>query len=79
VPGTNRPSSKFAGCEEDVMEIAMVDAEVAEEFAFDWKGLPQERQKRLVTGISVEHWEQVGMPDYDPCSLALTASNKLRQ
>ena len=45
------------------MGIAMVDAEVAEEFAFDWKGLPQERQKRLVTGISVEHWEQVGMPE----------------
>jgi hypothetical protein len=43
--------------------MAMVAAEVAEEFAFDVKGLPQERQKRLATGISVEHWEHVGMPD----------------
>ena len=61
------------------MGIAMVDAEVAEEFALHWKGLPQERQKRLVTGISVEHWEHVGISDYDPCSLAITVSNNLRQ
>jgi len=61
------------------MEIAMVDADVAEDFAFEFTGLPQERQKRLVLGISVEHWEHVCMWDYDPCSLALTASNSLRQ
>ena len=56
--------------------MAMVDAEVAE---FDLTALPQERQKRLVLGISVEHWEHVVMPDYDPCSLAFTASTSLRQ
>ena len=43
------------------MEMAMVDADVAE---FDLTALPQERQKRLVLGISVEHWEHVVMPDY---------------
>jgi hypothetical protein len=43
--------------------MAMVDADVADEFAFDWKGLPQDRQKRLAAGISVEHWEHVDMPD----------------
>ncbi len=58
------------------MDIALVDADVAE---FDLTALPQERQKRLVLGISVEHWEHVCIPDYDPCSLALTASNSLRQ
>jgi hypothetical protein len=41
--------------------------------------LPQERQKRLVLGISVEHWEHVCMWDYDPYSFAFTASNSLRQ
>ena len=43
------------------MEMAMVDADVAE---FDLTALPQQRQKRLVLGISVEHWEHVVMPDY---------------
>ena len=58
------------------MEIAMVEADVAE---FGLTGLPQERQKRLALGISVEHWEHVVIPDYDPCSLAFTVSNSLRQ
>ena len=43
------------------MEMAMVDADVAEEFL---TAVPQERQKRLALGISVEHWEHVVMPDY---------------
>jgi len=42
----------------------MVDADVAEDFAVEFTALPQERQKRLVFGISVEHWEHVVMPDY---------------
>ncbi len=49
------------------MEIAMVDADVAEDFAVEFTALPQERQKRLVFGISVEHWEHVviaGLPGY---------------
>src|SRR5258706_13496930 len=46
------------------MEIAMVDADVAEDFAFEFTALPQERQKRLVLGISVEHWEHVCISDY---------------
>ena len=46
------------------MEMAMVDADVAEGFAFEFTALPQERQKRLVLGISVEHWEHVGISDY---------------
>jgi len=39
----------------------------------------QERQKRLETGISVEHGTSGMTQDYDPCSLALTASKRLRQ
>jgi hypothetical protein len=52
------------------MAMARVAAEVADDFPLELYGRPQERQKRLAAGISVEHWEHVGMPDYDPCSLA---------